>query len=237
MRISPYVEADGTASPLSGMLTNKSAVARPPAPPPLALFSFLSFQRQRPRAENPDSQHARDDGIRLRSGAANSPHHLPLTHTHITVCCMRHAARGNSHRSSRDSTTTGPDWNMPPPRRLPVDHGVTLLSPFPQRQPGDHLDLQDDVISPPTSTFLPAGRASNTKEIEETKKPRQPENLSPEKNKTKSRSVSLRDLIGPPQLPRRHQPHPQTGKQPSIPATRKTVFALVARLSAHHVYS
>lgn len=116
MRISPFVEADGTASPLTGMLTNKSAVARPPAPPPLALFSFLSFQRQRPRAENPDSQHARDDGIRLRSGAANSPHHLPLTHTHITVCCMRHAARGDSHRSSRDSTTTGPDWNIPPPR-------------------------------------------------------------------------------------------------------------------------
>lgn len=158
---------------------------------------------------------------------------------------MRHAARGNSHRSSRDSTTTGPDWNIPPPAATPGrswSHTSFSFSPtatrsFPQRQPGDHLDLQDDVISPPTSTFLPAGRASNTKEIEETKKPRQPENLSPEKNKTKSRSVSLRDLIGPPQLPRRHQPHPQTGKQPSIPATRKTVFALVARLSAHHVYS
>lgn len=102
---------------------------------------------------------------------------------------MRHAARGTP--IAAPDTRQLPDLiGTSPPRRLPVDHGVKLLSPFPQRQPGDHLHLQDDVTSPQFQ-LLPAGRASNTKEKEETKT-ETARNLSPEKkNPPKSRRQCL----------------------------------------------
>lgn len=207
--------------PLSGMLTNKSAVAGPPATPSLALI-FSSC---------PSNGSALELRITSRSGRrasfevhgcqlASPPLTHTHTHTHTAVWCMRHAARGTP--IAAPDTRQLPDLiGTCPPRRLPVDHGVTLLSPFPQRQPGDHLHLQDDVTSPQFQ-LLPAGRASNTKEKEETKT-ETARNLSPEKKKTPPRaagSVSPRDLlvlIGP-QLPRppnkqtaTHSSHPEDG--------------------------
>ena len=57
-----------------------------------------------------------------------------LTHAQLFSACA--TRRGELHRS-RHSTTAGADWMMPP-RRLPVDHGVSHTSPFPtaaRRQP------------------------------------------------------------------------------------------------------
>jgi hypothetical protein len=223
MRISPFV--DGTAYPLSGMLTNKSAVARPPAPPSLALCFFLSFQRQHPRAENTDSEHAQDDEDSfevqgLSTWLLASP---SLTHTHN--CSAACATRRGTYIAAGTRQLPGLIGRCPRGDSRSIMESESHFS-FPN---GNQATTS---ICKTMSSLPPTFACRSCIQLPKKQKPRQAEtgrNLSPEKSRAATTFVSN------PGLDRSTTPA-TTPKQANSHSSHSE-WCLRFAPSAHHVHS